>query len=93
MTSRALPLLRAAAALALAALAAGCAVTQPKPPEVDLPVAQAPTDAQLALLERWWLAFDDPALAALVDEARADPGRLDRRSDGPYRSENSVLTS
>lgn len=32
------------------------------------------------------------ALAALVDEARADPGRLDRRSDGPYRSENSVLT-
>ncbi len=72
MTSRALPLLRSAAALALAALAAGCAVTQPKPPEVDLPVAQAPTDAQLALLERWWLAFDDPALAALVDEALAN---------------------
>jgi len=72
MTSRALPLLRSAAALALAALAAGCAVTQPKPPEVDLPVAQAPTEAQLALLERWWLAFDDPALAALVDEALAN---------------------
>ena len=72
MTSRALSLLRSAAALALAALAAGCAVTQPKPPEVDLPVAQAPTEAQLALLERWWLAFDDPALAALVDEALAN---------------------
>ena len=72
MTSRALPLLRAAAALALAALAAGCAVTQPKPPEVDLPAAQAPTGAELRLLERWWLAFDDPALAALVDEALAN---------------------
>ena len=72
MTSRALPLLRSAAALALAALAAGCAVTQPKPPEVDLPAAQAPTGAELRLLERWWLAFDDPALAALVDEALAN---------------------
>lgn len=72
MTSRALPLLRAAAAFALAALAAGCAVTQPKPPEVDLPAAQAPTGAELRLLERWWLAFDDPALAALVDEALAN---------------------
>ena len=72
MTSRALPLLRSAAALALAALAAGCAVTQPKPPEVDLPAGQPPSGTQLRLLERWWLAFDDPALAALVDEALAN---------------------
>ena len=68
--------LRAAAtALAFAAALAGCAVTQPKPPEVDLPATPAPTAAQLALLERWWLAFGDPALVALVDEALA--GNLD----------------
>lgn len=61
----------ALAAIALAALVAGCAVTQPKPPEVDLPAAAPPTAAELARLERWWLAFDDPALTALVDEALA----------------------
>jgi len=57
------------AALALAAGLAGCAVTQPKAPEVDLPVMDAPTEAQAKLLERWWLTFEDPALTALIDEA------------------------
>lgn len=72
MSDRALATKRAAAAVALAALVAGCAVTQPKPPEVDLPAGQPPSGTQLRLLERWWLAFDDPALAALVDEALAN---------------------
>ncbi len=71
MNRPALPFLRAAAALAFAAALAGCAVTQPKPPEVDLPATPASTAAQLVLLERWWLAFGDPALVALVDEALA----------------------
>ena len=62
---------RLAAALAAAALAAGCAVTQPAPPQLDLPAGTA-TPAQNALLERWWTAFDDPALTALVDEALAN---------------------
>ena len=61
--------LSAAMTLALGAALAGCAVTQPKPPEVDLPVMAAPTEAQAKLLERWWLAFDDPALTTLIDEA------------------------
>ena len=39
-------------AIAVAALVAGCAVTQPVPPTLDLPPATA-TDAQNALLERW----------------------------------------
>jgi len=60
------------AALALGAALAGCAVTQPKPPEVDLPVTAAPTEAQRKLLERWWLAFDDAQLNRLVDEALAN---------------------
>ena len=60
------------ATLALGAALAGCAVTQPKAPEVDLPVMAAPTEAQLRLLQRWWLAFDDPALTRLVEEALAN---------------------
>lgn len=63
---------RALAALAFAAALAGCAVTQPKPPVSDLPPATPPTAAQIALLERWWLAFDDPRLTALVEEALAN---------------------
>jgi outer membrane protein, multidrug efflux system len=62
---------RTLAAIAAAALVAGCAVTQPAPPTLDLPPATA-TDAQNALLERWWTAFDDPVLNALVDEALAN---------------------
>ena len=60
------------AALALAATLAGCAVTQPKTPEVDLPVMAPATEAQQRLLERWWLVFDDPALTRLIDEAHAN---------------------
>jgi multidrug efflux system outer membrane protein len=57
------------ATLALGAALGGCAVTQPAPPAVDLPVMAAPNEAQQKLLERWWLAFDDARLTALVDEA------------------------
>jgi outer membrane protein, multidrug efflux system len=48
----------------------GCAVTQPAPPQLDLPPPSA-TEAENALLERWWTAFDDPVLTALVEEALA----------------------
>ncbi len=57
--------------LLLSALLAGCAVNQPQPPQLDLPAPSA-TAAQNALLERWWTAFDDPALTALIDEAFAN---------------------
>ena len=49
----------------------GCAVTQPAPPQLDLPPPTA-TAAENALLERWWTAFDDPVLTALVEEALAN---------------------
>ena len=62
---------RSLLALALAAALAGCAVTQPKPPQLDLPAATA-TAEQNALLERWWTAFDDPVLTALIEEAFAN---------------------
>lgn len=68
---------RLATALAAAALVAGCAVTQPAPPQLDLPAGTA-TPAQNALLERWWTVFDDPALTALVEEALA--GNLDLKA-------------
>jgi multidrug efflux system outer membrane protein len=55
----------------------GCAVTQPAPPQLDLPAATA-TAEQNALLEHWWTAFDDPVLTALVDEAFAN--NLDLRA-------------
>ena len=63
--------LQSLVALALAAALAGCAVTQPKPPELDLPAPTA-TAAQDALLARWWTAFDDPVLTALIEEAFAN---------------------
>jgi multidrug efflux system outer membrane protein len=53
------------------AVLAGCAVTQPVPPQLDLPPPTA-TAADNALLERWWTAFDDPVLTALIDEADAN---------------------
>src|SRR6185369_7140601 len=62
---------KALVTVAIAALLAGCAVTQPKPPQLDLPEATA-TAAQNALLERWWTAFDDPVLTALIEEAFAN---------------------
>ncbi len=57
-------------ALLFAALLAGCAVNQPAPPVSDLPAPTA-TAYDNAVLERWWLAFDDPALTALIEEALA----------------------
>ena len=57
--------------LLLSAALAGCAVTQPAPPQLDLPAPTA-TAAQNALLERWWEAFNDPVLIALIEEAQAN---------------------
>ncbi len=58
-------------ALVAALVLAGCAVNQPAPPVSDLPAPTA-TAADNALLARWWVAFDDSALTALVDEALAN---------------------
>jgi outer membrane protein TolC len=57
--------------LALAGALTGCAVTQPAPPKLDLPTSTA-TAEQNALLERWWLLFNDPVLTSLIDEALAN---------------------
>ena len=68
---------KTAAALALAAsifIVAGCTTTPTAPPALDLP---AGTGADPAL-ERWWTAFNDPTLTALVDEALAN--NLDLRA-------------
>src|SRR5437762_12405528 len=58
---------RTALALAFAILAAACSTTPTAPPQLDLPAASANDPA----LERWWSAFDDATLTALVDEAIA----------------------
>jgi multidrug efflux system outer membrane protein len=68
---------RSLLALGVAAVLAGCAVTQPVPPPTDLPPATA-TAAQDQLLERWWVAFDDPVLTQLIEEALAQ--NLDLRA-------------
>jgi multidrug efflux system outer membrane protein len=58
----------AAAVLAVGALA-GCASTPVGPPKLDLPSG---TQASSVLAtDRWWTAFNDPALDKLVDEALA----------------------
>jgi len=54
--------------IAVAAIVAGCAVTQPVPPKYDLPPGSA-TAAQNELLQHWWTAFNDPVLTALIEEA------------------------
>ena len=53
-----------AAAVALTA----CASTATRLPAVDLP---APTATHVAGIERWWAQFNDPQLAALIEEALA----------------------
>ncbi len=58
-------------ALIVAGALTGCAVTQPAPPELDLPAPTASAE-QNAMLEHWWLAFSDPVLTALIDEAIAN---------------------
>ena len=51
---------------------AGCVtVTQPQPPQLDVPAAPTATPEQNALLDQWWIAFDDPVLTALIEEAFA----------------------
>ena len=68
---------KTAVALALAAsisIVAGCTTTPTTPPVLDLPAGTANDPA----LERWWKEFDDPTLAALVDEALAN--NLDLRA-------------
>jgi multidrug efflux system outer membrane protein len=69
---RRLPIILLLAALALTA----CAST--RPPKVALPAAyEAPAGSaaiQAASLDRWWLAFDDPQLTTLIEQAlRANP--------------------
>ena len=59
------------AVLLLAGILTGCAVTQRAPPQLDLPIPTT-TAAQEAVLERWWIAFDDPVLTALIDEANTN---------------------
>ncbi|MEP7328591.1 MAG: efflux transporter outer membrane subunit [Betaproteobacteria bacterium] len=61
---------RTLVALAVAVFISGCAVVQPLPPKLDLPAGLA-TPAQETLLQNWWLAFDDPVLTKLIDEAFA----------------------
>jgi len=61
---------RTLVALAVAAFIGGCAVVQPAPPKLDLPVGVA-TPAQEVLLQKWWGVFDDPVLTTLIDEALA----------------------
>jgi multidrug efflux system outer membrane protein len=74
-SSRTLPF----AATLLAVALAGCVtVTQPQPPKLDLPEGPLATAEQNALLERWWVAFDDPVLTALIEEAFAN--NLDLRA-------------
>jgi outer membrane protein, multidrug efflux system len=62
---------RTLVSLLVAATLAGCAVTQPVPPKLDLPPGSA-TAAQNELLEHWWTAFNDPVLNALEEEAFAN---------------------
>jgi len=55
-------------AIILAAGVAACTTTPTAPPALDLPPASANDPA----FERWWLAFGDPTLSALIDEALAN---------------------
>jgi len=54
-------------ALVLAGVLAACASTPPAPPRPDTPAG----NAEVVISPRWWTAFADPALNALVDEALA----------------------
>jgi multidrug efflux system outer membrane protein len=53
--------------LTLAVALAACTTTPTAPPQLDLPTGTASDPP----LERWWTAFNDPTLTALVDEALA----------------------
>jgi len=55
----------------VAVMLAGCAVTQPLAPKLDLPPGSA-TEAQNEALTHYWTLFNDPVLDQLVDEALAN---------------------
>ncbi|WP_395671119.1 efflux transporter outer membrane subunit [Phenylobacterium sp.] len=57
------------AALLTALAVAACA--SPRKPDLAMPAAfEAPASAQAAVdLDRWWLAFDDPQLTGLIEQA------------------------
>ncbi len=61
----------------VAVMLAGCAVTQPLPPKLDLPQGSA-TAAQNEALEHYWTLFNDTVLDELVKEALAN--NLDLRA-------------
>jgi outer membrane protein, multidrug efflux system len=58
-------------AVVVASVLGGCAVTQPLPPKIDMPVGAA-TEAQNKALEQYWTLFDDAVLDQLVAEALAN---------------------
>ncbi|MFM2342883.1 MAG: hypothetical protein RLZZ592_2536 [Pseudomonadota bacterium] len=69
----------AALALSLLVMLTGCASAPPAaPPAMDAPSTARAAPADLPDLSRWWRGFDDPLLAALVEEALA--GNLDLAS-------------
>ncbi len=63
---------RASLTLLAAALLSGCAIGPDyvRPP-ADLPADFAARQSAAPMAERWWTLFNDPVLAALVDEALA----------------------
>jgi len=63
----AMRVLKSVSGIALALLLAACVSTPPAPPKPELP----PGNAEVTIAPRWWTAFADPALDALVDEALA----------------------
>jgi outer membrane protein, multidrug efflux system len=65
-----------ATALAVTLLLAGCSTLPPAPPPDTAAIPAAwrsplPHGGSAAELARWWQAFDDPALARLVERAQA----------------------
>lgn len=65
-----------ATTLALALLLAGCSTLPPAPPPATTAIPTAwrsplPHGGSPGELARWWQAFDDPALARLVERAQA----------------------
>lgn len=87
--------LRTAAILAALALA-GCASS--RPPQVPLPSAYeagAAGGLETQQLDRWWAAFDDAQLTALVDEALArspDARSAEARLEEARATSRSALT-
>ncbi len=63
------------ATIALLVWMTGCATYSPiteVEPRIELPVAFSESDSGLEMPERWWLAYDDPALGQVVEAALAN---------------------